>query len=287
MNRCSPPRRAIELVAGPQVQVIGVAEDDRRADVLEVAQRQRLDRAARADRHERRRLDVAVRRARARRGARAPSRCVIVEVETPRGHCGILPPRSRVPLPSFPSGPVNVKRLRVGVIYGGRSGEHEVSLASAAAVFANLDRERYDPVAIRIEKDGRWTPARPSAHAGRSAAEVIEQARPTRRAPLRAARDARCTWSPRPGEDTLLAIERRRLGRAAATATARVVRGLGARRGLPGAARARTAKTARCRACSSWPTCPTSAPACWPRRSGMDKAVAKVLFAARGLRVAD
>jgi D-alanine-D-alanine ligase len=35
-----------------------------------------------------------------------------------------------------------MKKLRVGVIYGGRSGEHEVSLASAAAVFQNLDPER-------------------------------------------------------------------------------------------------------------------------------------------------
>jgi len=46
--------------------------------------------------------------------------------------------------------PVSVKRLRVGVLYGGRSGEHEVSLASAAAVFGNLDRTRYEPIAIRI-----------------------------------------------------------------------------------------------------------------------------------------
>ena len=49
-----------------------------------------------------------------------------------------------------------MKKLRVGVIYGGRSGEHEVSLASAAAVFKNLDPNRYEVVAIRIEKDGRW-----------------------------------------------------------------------------------------------------------------------------------
>ena len=49
-----------------------------------------------------------------------------------------------------------MKKLRVGVIYGGRSGEHEVSLASAAAVFQNLDPARYEAVAIRIEKDGRW-----------------------------------------------------------------------------------------------------------------------------------
>ena len=44
-----------------------------------------------------------------------------------------------------------MKKLRVGVIYGGRSGEHEVSLASAAAVFKNLDPNRYEVVPIRIE----------------------------------------------------------------------------------------------------------------------------------------
>ena len=49
-----------------------------------------------------------------------------------------------------------MKKIRVGVIFGGRSGEHEVSLASAAAVFQNLDPERYEAVPIRIEKDGRW-----------------------------------------------------------------------------------------------------------------------------------
>ena len=48
-------------------------------------------------------------------------------------------------------------KIRIGIIYGGRSGEHEVSLASAAAVFKNLDPDRYEAVAIRIEKDGRWT----------------------------------------------------------------------------------------------------------------------------------
>jgi D-alanine-D-alanine ligase len=57
-----------------------------------------------------------------------------------------------------------VKKLRIGVIYGGRSGEHEVSLASAAAVFKNLDAGRYEAVPIKIEKDGRWMlPQRPPA----------------------------------------------------------------------------------------------------------------------------
>src|SRR5580692_2911716 len=54
------------------------------------------------------------------------------------------------------------KRLRVGVLFGGRPGEHEVSLASAASVIRALDPEKYEPVPIGIGKDGRWfigTPA--------------------------------------------------------------------------------------------------------------------------------
>jgi D-alanine-D-alanine ligase len=50
-----------------------------------------------------------------------------------------------------------VKKLRVGVIYGGRSGEHEVSVASAASIFKHIDAEKYEAVPIRIEKTGRWT----------------------------------------------------------------------------------------------------------------------------------
>jgi D-alanine-D-alanine ligase len=69
-----------------------------------------------------------------------------------------------------------VKKLRVGIIYGGRSGEHEVSLASAAAVVQNLDKERYDAIPIRIEKDGRWIIA-DRLPTSSSAAEVIEQGR--------------------------------------------------------------------------------------------------------------
>jgi hypothetical protein len=48
------------------------------------------------------------------------------------------------------------KRLRVGVIFGGRSGEHEVSLASAASVIRALDPDKYEAVPIGITKDGRW-----------------------------------------------------------------------------------------------------------------------------------
>jgi D-alanine-D-alanine ligase len=48
------------------------------------------------------------------------------------------------------------QKIRVAVLYGGRSGEHEVSLHSAASVVKNLDRERYEVVPIGIDKQGRW-----------------------------------------------------------------------------------------------------------------------------------
>src|SRR5262245_691160 len=48
------------------------------------------------------------------------------------------------------------RRMRVGVVYGGRSGEHEISLRSAASVIAGLDPTRYEIVPIAITKDGRW-----------------------------------------------------------------------------------------------------------------------------------
>jgi D-alanine-D-alanine ligase len=47
-------------------------------------------------------------------------------------------------------------KLRIGVLFGGQSGEHEVSLTSARAVMAALDRDKYDVVPIGITKSGRW-----------------------------------------------------------------------------------------------------------------------------------
>ena len=48
------------------------------------------------------------------------------------------------------------KRLRIGVLFGGRSGEHEVSLASAASVIRGLDPDKYEVVPIGITKEGHW-----------------------------------------------------------------------------------------------------------------------------------
>jgi len=99
-----------------------------------------------------------------------------------------------------------MKKLRVGVIYGGRSGEHEVSVASAASIIKHLDRSRYEPVPIRIEKDGRWTLA-DKAPTSISAADVIEHTRLEAARPVRPGREAHLVAHP--GEDTVLAIERR------------------------------------------------------------------------------
>ena len=52
--------------------------------------------------------------------------------------------------------PENKKRLRVGILFGGRSGEHEVSLASAASVIRGLDSDKYEAVPIGITKEGHW-----------------------------------------------------------------------------------------------------------------------------------
>src|SRR5664279_234811 len=55
-------------------------------------------------------------------------------------------------------------KLRVGVLFGGRSGEHEVSLLSAASVLNAIDKKKYDVVPIGITREGRWVTA---AHAER------------------------------------------------------------------------------------------------------------------------
>jgi D-alanine-D-alanine ligase len=98
-----------------------------------------------------------------------------------------------------------MKRLRVGVLYGGRSGEHEVSLASAASVFAHLDRSRYEPIPIRIDKDGRWSIA-DKPPATMVAGEVIEQARLEAARPSREGREVHLVAHP--SGETILSIDR-------------------------------------------------------------------------------
>jgi D-alanine-D-alanine ligase len=71
------------------------------------------------------------------------------------------------------------KKVRVGLIFGGKSGEHEVSLASAQSVARAIDKEKYEVVLIGIAKDGRWI-------AGADALKQLAAASPT---PLLSAED--------------------------------------------------------------------------------------------------
>jgi len=55
------------------------------------------------------------------------------------------------------------KKLRVGVIFGGRSGEHEVSIRSARAIVESIDQRKFEVVPIAITKEGKWLAPAPSA----------------------------------------------------------------------------------------------------------------------------
>jgi D-alanine-D-alanine ligase len=165
-----------------------------------------------------------------------------------------------------------VKKLRVGVIYGGRSGEHEVSLASAAAVFQNLDPERYLPVAILIEKDGRWAlPARPPSitvaadviHAGKK-----ELSEPSREAHLVA----------HPGGDTLLTVDRRDQGA--------VVSGLGLDVVFP-VLHGPYGEDGTVQGLLELGNVPYVGAGVLASAIGMDKAAMKMIFAANGLPICD
>ncbi|HEV2499866.1 MAG TPA: D-alanine--D-alanine ligase family protein [Terriglobia bacterium] len=81
------------------------------------------------------------------------------------------------------------KKIRLGILFGGRSGEHEVSLESAASILKAIDREKYDVVPIGITREGRWVlgsgPAElsPKALAGvlQNGRAIAPPADPTRR----------------------------------------------------------------------------------------------------------
>jgi len=52
------------------------------------------------------------------------------------------------------------KKLRVGILFGGKSGEHEISLRSARSILKAIDRKKYEVVELGISKAGRWLPPR-------------------------------------------------------------------------------------------------------------------------------
>lgn len=174
-------------------------------------------------------------------------------------------------------------RLRVGVLYGGRSGEHEVSLASAASVLANLDRARYEPVPIRIDRDGRWVIAdRPPASA--SAAAAIAHARQEGARPSRAAREVHLVA--RPGQDTLIVIEPDPLAGASTDAARALVTGLGLDVVFP-VLHGPYGEDGTVQGLLELANVAYVGAGVLASALAMDKAVARVVFAAHGLPVVD
>jgi len=97
-------------------------------------------------------------------------------------------------------------------------------VASAASIIKHLDRGRYEPIPIRIEKDGRWTLA-DKAPTAISAADVIEHVRLESARSIRPGREAHLVAHP--GEDTVLSIERQATSSDIDATGAATVRGVG------------------------------------------------------------
>ncbi len=165
------------------------------------------------------------------------------------------------------------------MLYGGRSGEHEVSLASAASVFANLDRKRYEPVPIRIEKDGRWALA-DKPPTTMVAGEVIEQARLEAARPLREGREVH--FVAHPSDETILSIARPR--QKEADVPTAIVTGLSLDVIFP-MLHGPYGEDGTIQGLLELANVPYVGSGVLASAVGMDKAVMKVVFAARGLPV--
>src|SRR3989344_5594248 len=49
-----------------------------------------------------------------------------------------------------------MQKIKVAILFGGKSTEHEISIITGLQVFNNVDREKFEPIAVYITKDGRW-----------------------------------------------------------------------------------------------------------------------------------
>jgi len=77
-------------------------------------------------------------------------------------------------------------KLRVGILFGGRSGEHEVSLLSAASVLNAIDKTKYEVVPIGITKEGHWLTAEHAERLLKGEEQADKSVRPTQDKHLRA-----------------------------------------------------------------------------------------------------
>ena len=51
---------------------------------------------------------------------------------------------------------MNKKKINIGILFGGKSAEHEVSVQSAKNIFDAINKEKYNPILIGIDKSGKW-----------------------------------------------------------------------------------------------------------------------------------
>ena len=99
-------------------------------------------------------------------------------------------------------------RLKVGVLFGGRSAEHEVSLRSAAAVVGALDRDKYEVIPLKIGRDGGWQLPAAREHAFLEGV-AGEESKPTglladpTSSELLVQQEPKASWRPHPGPGQL------------------------------------------------------------------------------------
>ncbi|MFO7694616.1 MAG: D-alanine--D-alanine ligase family protein [Vicinamibacterales bacterium] len=174
-----------------------------------------------------------------------------------------------------------MKRKRVGVLFGGRSSEHEVSVRSAASVLANLDRKRYDITAIYIGHEGRWTlPSRPPEISTDAEAReyVRDQARSYRR-------DSEVVMPARPADDETLLVFTRGTGGAGEGVAAGAIRELHLDIAFP-VLHGPYGEDGTIQGLFDLANIPYVGAGVMASAVGMDKSVMKVLFATRGLPTA-
>jgi D-alanine-D-alanine ligase len=174
-----------------------------------------------------------------------------------------------------------VKRKRVGVLFGGRSSEHEVSVRSASSVLANLDKKRYDITAIYIGREGRWTlPSRPPEVSTDAEAReyVRDQARSFRRG-------SEVVMPARPADDETLLVFTRGTGGADEDVAAGSVRELHLDIAFP-VLHGPYGEDGTIQGLLELANVPYVGAGVMASAVGMDKSIMKVLFATRGLPTA-
>lgn len=135
---------------------------------------------------------------------------------------------------------VEMAKMRVGIVFGGKSAEHEVSLQSAKNIVEAIDKSRFDVVLLGIDKQGLW-------HINDAGNYLLNAQDPARIA----LRPSTVTLAQIPGREAQQLIN------------AESGQPLAAIDVISRSSTARWVKMAPCRGCCAWRICRSSAPMCW------------------------